>query len=286
MTLCRAASPLLPLLSEEIHRGLTGERSVHLQDWPDAAALPSDPELVARMDRVREVCSAALALRSEQNVRVRQPLAELTVAGAGTAALEPYAALIADEVNVKRVRTTSEIERFASFRLQVNARAIGPRLGAATKEVIAASKRGEWQPAGPGRVRVGGQELGPGEFQLLLVPREGVACQALPGNDAIAVLDLALTDELVDEGRARDVVRAVQQARKEAGLQVSDRIRLALLLPPDWRAAVEHNRDYVAEQTLAAQIGFERGAAGEGASRHSAKLADCELELEISRSQG
>ncbi len=283
VTLCRAASPLLPLLSEEIHRGLTGERSVHLQDWPEVAALPSDPELVAQMDRVREVCSAALALRAEQNVRVRQPLAELTVAGAGAAALEPYAALIADEVNVKRVHFSEEIERFASLRLQVNARAIGPRLGGATKEVIAASKRGEWEPAGPGRVRVGGQELGVGEFELLLVPREGVACQALPGNIAIAVLDLTLTDELIDEGRARDVVRAVQQARKEAGLHVSDRIRLALTLPPEWRAAVERHRDYVAEQTLAAQIGFEPGAAGAGASRHTAKLSDCELQVELLR---
>jgi len=283
VTLCRAASPLLPLLCEEIHRGLTGRRSVHLEDWPDAGALPRDPELVANMDRVREVCSAALALRAEKNVRVRQPLAELVVAGAGAAALSPYAALIADEVNVKRVRTSGEIERFASFRLQVNARAIGPRLGGATKAVIAASKRGEWEPAGPGRVRVGGEELGEGEFQLLLVPKPGIACQALPGNDAIAVLDLALTDALVDEGRARDVVRAVQQARKEAGLRVSERISLALELPPEWRAAVERHRDYVGEQTLAVRIGFERGAAGAGASRHSAKLSDCELALELAR---
>jgi isoleucyl-tRNA synthetase len=283
VTLCRAASPLLPLLSEEIHRGLTGARSVHLEDWPDASRLPRDPELVARMDRVREVCSAALALRAEKNVRVRQPLAELVIAGKSAAALEPYAALVADEVNVKRVRTSTELERYASFRLQVNARAIGPRLGGATKEVIAASKRGEWQPAGEGRVRVGGQELGPGEFELLLVPREGVACQALPGNDAIVVLDVALTDELVAEGRARDVVRAVQQARKEAGLQVSDRIRLALALPPEWQSAVERHRAYVCEQTLATELGFELGAAGQGASRHQAELSDCKLELALAR---
>jgi isoleucyl-tRNA synthetase len=251
--LCRAVSPLLPLLSEEIYRGLTGEESVHLSDWPDPV-VGADTELVAQMDRVREVCSATLALRAAENARVRQPLASLVVAGADNLAIRPYLDLIADEVNVKSVSLSDEIDAFATFGLKINARALGPRLGQATKDVIKAAKQGEWTTLEGGGVEVDGHTLGPDEYSLTLEPREGVACRGLPGNDAIVVLDLGLTPELLQEGMARDVVRVVQQARKEAGLHVADRIRLVLPLQGEWREAVESFRDYVSEHTLATDL--------------------------------
>ena len=254
VVLCRVASPLLPLITEEIYRGLTGEESVHLADWPGELEAAADPALVAEMDRVRDVCSATLALRAAENARVRQPLAELVVAGADNEKIRPYLDLIADEVNVKRVELSEEIDAYATFGLKVNAKALGPRLGKETKVVIAAAKKGEWTSPEEGQVEVAGTVLEAGEFSLTLSPREGIACQALPGNDAIVVLDLALTPELVEEGMARDVVRAVQQARKEAGLHVADRIHLELPLPEDWRRAVENFREYVSEQTLAIEL--------------------------------
>ncbi len=283
VTLCRAASPLLPLVCEEIHRGLTGERSVHLSDWPDASQLPADPELVERMDRVREVCSAALALRAARGARVRQPLAELVVAGAESEALRPYAELIADEVNVKRVVLTAEIEAWATPRLQVNARVLGPRLGGGTQAVIAAARRGEWERLPGGGVRAAGVALAPGEYELLLEPRPGVACEALPTRDALVVLDLELSDELVQEGRARDVVRAVQQARKEAGLHVADRIRLRLSLPEEWGESLERFHAYVAEQTLATEIEAGGGSGREGWHRHEARVGGAPIGVELVR---
>jgi isoleucyl-tRNA synthetase len=222
-TALRAASPLLPLLSEEIFRGLTGEASVHLSDWPAAEKLPSDPALVAAMDRAREVCSAALALRRTHDVRVRQPLRELIVAGAGVEALRPFTALVADEVNVKSVALSAEIDRFATFRLQVNARSVGKRLGKKTQEVIAAAKAGQWKSLDRERVQVAGETLEGADFSLLLEPREGVVCQPLGSNDAIVILDLAIDEGLASEGIARDVVRAVQQARREAEAARIDR---------------------------------------------------------------
>ncbi|HXZ86165.1 MAG TPA: isoleucine--tRNA ligase, partial [Myxococcota bacterium] len=232
----RAASPLLPLISEEIYRGLTGEASVHLCDWPDSASLPSDPALVAAMDRAREVCSAGLALRERFDVRVRQPLRQLLVVGAGVEALRAFAALIADAVNVKAVEFSADIDRYASFRLAVNARVVGKRLGKRTQEVIAAAKGGQWKRLSDGAVEVAGERLAADEFELRVEAREGVVCQPLPANDGIVVLDPAIDDALRQEGLARDVVRAIQQARREAGLHVSDRIRLALELPgDDWR---------------------------------------------------
>ena len=151
---------------------------------------------------------------------------------------------------MKSVELSGEIERYASFRLQVNARTVGKRLGKKTQEVIAAAKAGRWTRRPDGTVEVLGETLGPEDFAILLEPREGVVCQPLPANDAIVMLDLAIDAELLHEGIARDVVRAVQQARREAGLHVSDRIRVALELPADWREAAERFRATLG-QTLA-----------------------------------
>jgi isoleucyl-tRNA synthetase len=281
-TLCRAASPLLPFLTDEIHQGLTGGDSVHLADWPDAASLPAERELVADMDRVREVCSTGFSMRRQEKVRVRQPLRSLTVAGAGVERLRPYLDLVQDEVNVKEVRLSEDIEAFASFRLQVNARAVGPRLGGETKKVIAASKKGDWERDGDAVV-VAGQRLEPGEFEWLLDAKEGVACQALPSGDMIVVLDFALDEALVQEGQARDVVRAIQQARREAGLHVSDRIRIAVDLPDGYRQAVDAFRPYVAENTLADEIQLDGELDGGGASRHATKLGETEVTFALAK---
>jgi isoleucyl-tRNA synthetase len=237
------------------------------------------------MDRVRDVCSAALALRAAENARVRQPLASLTVAGADAERLRPYAHLIADEVNVKELRLTGEIDEYATFRLQVNSRAVGPRLGPDMKKVLSASKAGDWKLLDSGNVECAGFELTPGEYTMLLTPKDGVSCEALPTSDAVVVLDLELTDELVDEGRARDVVRAVQQARKEADLHVSDRIRLALELPADWRAAVERFGDYVREQTLASQLDLD-GSLGDDLFVHEATLGGDTVRIGVARETG
>ncbi|HTO52798.1 MAG TPA: isoleucine--tRNA ligase [Myxococcota bacterium] len=277
----RAASPLLPLISEEIYRGLTGEESVHLCDWPDSAALPSEPELVRAMDRAREVCSAALALRRAHDVRVRQPLRELVIAGADVDGLRPFAELIADEVNVKTVALSAEIERFATFKLAVNARTLGKRLGKKTQEVIAAAKAGRWKQVSPTSVEVAGESLSGDDYQLLLEPRPGVVCQPLASNDAIVILDTTLDETLASEGIARDVVRAVQQARREAGLHVSDRIQLALELPADWRTAAERFQSYIAEQTLATELVL--GAPGPGFTTHSAEVSGELLRVALRR---
>jgi isoleucyl-tRNA synthetase len=283
VTLLRVASPLLPLLSEEIHGGLTRLDSVHLQDWPEASALPADPALVRAMDRAREVCSAALALRRAKDVRVRQPLRRLLVAGADVESLRPFVELIADEVNVKSVELSSEIERHATFRLQVNARTVGKRLGKKTQALIAAAKAGHWKRLADGSVEVEGEILTGDDSTVLLEAREGVVCQPLAANDAIVILDLEIDVALAHEGIARDVVRAVQQARREAGLHVSDRIRLALELPADWREAAERFREYIAEQTLARELVLGPAPAGGGYSVHDSEMSGESLRVAVRR---
>jgi isoleucyl-tRNA synthetase len=281
VTLCRTTAPLLPLVTEAIHRGLTGERSVHLCDWPDVAGWPEERELVADMDRVREVCSTGLSLREAHKLRIRLPLAAVTVAGPGTDRLAPYADLIRDELNVKAVAFAADMAAFGTFQLQVNARAVGPRLGEDMKRVMAASRSGDWQTRPDGRAVVGGVELEEGEFALRLVPNEGVAGAALPGNDAVAVLDVEVTPELEEEGIARDLVRLVQQSRKDADLHVSDRIRLVLVLDQAGEAAVRKHEVYLREQTLAQAVDY--GGSGDGMHASAGKLASGEAKVFLAK---
>ena len=283
-TVCRVTAPLLPLTAEEIWRGLTGERSVHLTDWPVAAELPADAGLVAAMDTVREVCSVASSLRKAAGHRVRLPLADLTVVVDGAEALRPFADIVRDEVNVKQVTFLDAEQAQASDfgvsqRLTVNARAAGPRLGRDVQRVIKASKSGDWSVGDDGTVTCGGVVLAEGEYALETTIDDGGSgfhVTAMVSGGGFVVLDTEVTDDLAAEGLARDLVRAVQQARKDAGLDVADRISLALAGPEVvWKAALAH-RDLIVRETLAGQFGvsmnLEDLAVGDGVSETT--LAD------------
>ncbi|RMI29136.1 isoleucine--tRNA ligase [Nocardia stercoris] len=258
----RLSAPLLPLISEVIWRGLTGERSVHLADWPAADALPHDAELVSAMDEVRSVCSTVLSLRKAKNLRVRLPLAEVTIAAADAQRLAPFAAIVADEVNVKKVDLTTDVAAHGRFELAVNARAAGPRLGKNVQTVIKAVKAGEWSEDADGVVRAAGVELLPEEYTQRLVAAEPESTAALPGNAGLVVLNSEVTEELEAEGWARDVIRDLQETRKSLGLEVSDRITVVLEVPAERKGWAETHRDLIAGEVLATTLTFgEAGAA-------------------------
>lgn len=262
---CRATAPLLPLTTEEVWRGLTGERSVHLTDWPSADDLPADESLVASMDTVRDVCSAGSALRKAANLRNRLPLARLTVVT--DADLTGFGSLVADELNLKAVDVlAADAPEAAAYgvsqRLTVNARAAGPRLGKDVQLAIKGSKSGDWSVADDGTVTAGGLALVEGEYALETVAgssSDDTAIGMLPGGGFV-VLDTAVTAELEAEGTARDLVRAVQQARKDAGLQVSDRIALTLSGPEATLAAARTHEGLIAEETLATSVAYADAA--------------------------
>ncbi|HSP75233.1 MAG TPA: class I tRNA ligase family protein, partial [Cryobacterium sp.] len=244
-TVTRVAAPLLPLVTERIWQGLTGGRSVHLTDWPDAELFPADAVLVTAMDQVRTISSTVLSLRKQAGLRVRLPLATLTVVTADTAALAPFEGILRDELNVKNVRLVELADDSASAygitsRLTVNARAAGPRLGKQVQQVIKAARAGDWSET-DGVVTAGGIELAAGEYELVLQtgPADGSALADAAAADAPALallagggfvlLETQTTPELEAEGFARDLIRAVQDTRKSAGFEVSDRIRLDLV---------------------------------------------------------
>jgi isoleucyl-tRNA synthetase len=267
---CRVVSPLLPLVSEVIWRGLTGERSVHLADWPLVDELPSDTALVETVDRVRDVCSAALSLRTARKLRVRLPLAHMTVAAADADRLDDFADIIRDEVNVKTLHLTTDVQMHARYEIAVNSRVAGPRLGKEMQTVIRAAKAGEWTLTPAGTVVVAGIELQEGEFERKLLPRDAAAMAELPASSGVVVLDTTVTPELAAEGVARDVIRVVQQARREKGLSVSDRIALTIGATDEVSAAVKTFEPLLRSETLALEVNYGsvsdgfRGTAGDG----------------------
>jgi isoleucyl-tRNA synthetase len=141
----------------------------------------------------------------------------------------------------------------ASERLQLVPRELGPRLGGVVQDVIRAHKAGDWTLEGD-VVTVGGHELLEGEYSLELVAGDDRASAGLPGNIGVIALDIDVTDELELEGRARDLIRLVQQARRAADLHVSDRIRLTVVAGPEWIGALSAHRDLVCKETLAVEL--------------------------------
>ncbi len=268
---CRTVAPLLPLTTEAVWRGLTGGRSVHLTDWPLVDELPADPALVAAMDHVRQVCSAALSLRKANKLRVRLPLAKLLVAAEDADALRPFADIVRDEVNVKSVEFTTDVAAHGGFEVAVNARVAGPRLGRDVQKVIKAVKAGDWTTTADGAVVAAGVELLEGEYERRLVAKDSGAAAGLPGGAGLVLLDTDVTDELAREGVARDLVRVVQQARRDAGLAVSDRITLTVDAPDEVTAAAKEHEAFLASETLSTAVryapvpeGFP-GTVGDGA---------------------
>jgi len=256
--LTRLTAPLLPLISEAIHDGLdTGPMSpgasVHLTDWPTVDELPANADLVGTMDLVRDVCSATLSIRKAHQRRVRLPLDSLVVATPDADQLFGFVDLIADEVNVRRVDLTSDVASVAAERLQLVPAKLGPRLGSEVQQVIKAHKDGDWSIV-DGVVTVAGVELFDGEYTLELVAEDDKASAGLGSGAGVVALDVEVTEELEIEGRARDLVRLVQQARRDADLDVSDRIELTVSASEDWIEAVLAHEGLILAETLALKL--------------------------------
>jgi isoleucyl-tRNA synthetase len=258
----RLAAPLLPLITEVIWRGVTGERSVHLTDWPDAGDLPRDPELVADMDLVRAVASTASSLRKAKKLRVRLPLLKLTVAVDNPRRLEPYRDLIADELNVKTVQLTDDIDTYGRFELTVNARVAGPRLGRDVQAAIKAVKAGDAVVNADGTLTAGPAVLQPEEYSSRLVAAEPEYTGALPDGLGLVVLDGTVTPELEAEGWAKDRIRELQDLRKSTGLEVSDRISVVMSVPAERQDWASTHSDLIAREILATS--FELGEPTDG----------------------
>ena len=268
VTMCRAAAPLLPLTLEEIYKNLTGEESVHLATFPttrhprergdpgqhgktlEIPAQGGDDGKIRQMDYIREICNAALSIRNVENIRVRQPLKSLTIFG-NMIEIDKLENIIKDEINVGNIIYKGQ-SADTKYKLEINFPVLGKRLPEKMKQIIAASKKGEWKQ-GENGIEIAGETLILGEYSLKLIPTEEHSA-VLADQFTYVVLDTTITPELEAEGIARDVVRMIQQARKDANLNVSDKIKLYLGADAKTAAAIQSHTNYRMEQTLTSEL--------------------------------
>jgi isoleucyl-tRNA synthetase len=292
VTTAKLLAPFTPFVADEIYTNLDGsEPSVHLCDYPQPDTALIDKGLDFDMAVARRTVELGRAARSQAKIKVRQPLREAVIVAdeRERAAIERLEDLVLDELNVKEVSYVTEAEELAEYEVKPNYRTLGPRFGARMPDVVraveglepasvaAALDRGEAV-----EVRLDGavESLGPEELSLVMLPQPGYQLER-QANYAVA-LKLDLDEELRREGVAREVVHAVQNARKGAGLQVEDRIELALSGDIAVLDAVRDHADYVAGETLATRLDLDGSAAGE-AHTETTKIEGAELAIALKR---
>ena len=241
---CRVIAPFAPFVAEYIFRNLTGGESVHLTSFPTSGAV--DIKIVDDMRRVQSIVSVGKQLREQYKLRNRLPLNSLTVAGAN---MPEYADIIKDELNVKSVVFNETFDDMADSFVYLITPKIGARLGGALRDIIPAVKRGDYEVAGD-KLLAAGHELNSDEFEMRLTVRDGVTGAALPDNTAVVVLDTEVNSDLIAEGLANDALRFIQDMRKAAGLDVSDRIILTYSADPALSIAIEQHKKRIMRDAL------------------------------------
>src|SRR5688500_8100088 len=270
--LTKLLAPFCPFVADAIYENLDGsEPSVHLCDFPEADPALVDLELEAAMAIARETVRLGLAARGHRKLKVRQPLRAAVVVAAGEerASIERMREIVLDELNVKELRFVSEAGELGSYEVKPNYRTLGPRFGKQMPQVAAAIEALEAAHVA-GALRAGHRvaiavdghdpELGPDDLSLAMQPLAGYELER-EGSHAVA-LELELDDELEREGLAREVVHAVQNARKAAGLNVEDRIALTLGGDDELLGAARAHEGYVTGETLATSIAYDGSANG------------------------
>jgi isoleucyl-tRNA synthetase len=277
--LTRLLAPIIPFITEEVWQRVVrpGDsawpESVHLSVWPQVAKELLDPTLSEQMRAARSLAEAGRAARKGSSIRLRQPLGRAYLGLAPGVELPP-ALLdeVAVELNIKRLEPLSSAGEVVDVTVKGNFRPLGARFGKRTqfvaKAIAAADPKAlvaQLRADGQATVVVDGEPtvIEPDEVLVTEAPRSGWVVESQRG--VTIALDIHITAELAAEGIARDVVRVVQQARREAGLEISDRIALTVAAPPDILAAVHTHQDYLAHETLSDAVTLtEAGALDDG----------------------
>jgi isoleucyl-tRNA synthetase len=259
VTITGLLAPFLPFLAEELFQNLVrgvdpeAPESVHHWPYPKADASLRDSELEQSMEWTRLVASLGNAARKGASIRSQQPLPAIRVSGGSTFRELPAwaGALLRDELNVKQVEFVEHLDEAVRQRAEGNPKILGPKYGKDYPRIRAALQSGQFKVI-DGQVHVEGFVLEPDEVTLSFEPAPGYAAGADRG--VLVVLDTTLTPELVTEGRARAAVRLIQDARKQAGFDVSDRIKVRYSASDGVSEAFEQHAAYIRRETLATQL--------------------------------
>jgi isoleucyl-tRNA synthetase len=251
----KIAAPMLPFICDEIyvslaHFGKYGKlQSVHLTEYP-AFEDQSHNKLIKQMDLVREICSSALFIRNEENLKIRLPLNKISLYGKDLEFLESFTDLIKDELNIKNIEIFDDVSMVADYKLKINYRLLGKRLPNSIKEITNLVKEGKWQINSNNKMEIAGLELLTEEYELLLEPKEKKGSGVVSGGNLLILLDINVTQELLTEGIARDLIREIQQARKDGGLHIADRVIVTIVASEILATKLNSFVAYIGSQTL------------------------------------
>ena len=254
--LLKIIAPLSPLVSEKLFMNLNDGKSVHLEDWPDVSGIEPNDKLIEEMDIIRKVVSTSLSIRKINKIRVRQPLNMLKIQSDEGEWIENYFELIKEEVNIKNINIEKIKNSENSVQLKINPRMLGPRIGKKVQECIQLAKAGKWKEEN-GVVIVGDFELEEGEYDIETMINDDPSSQLIEGTNFIIELDLSIDEVLRKEGITRDLIRAVQNTRREKGLDVSDFIRINISGDKDLIDSVNQNLEFFKNQILAKEVIFD-----------------------------
>ena len=273
-TFCKCLAPFAPFISEYIFKNLTGEESVHLQDWSKATS--TDDKILNDMRRVQMIVSTGKQLREQYKLRNRLPLSDATIAGAD---MREYGDIIRDELNVKEVKFVDDIKSVADSFIYLITPKIGARLGGALKDIIPSVKRGDYKIEND-KLVVGEYVLENDEFENRLTVKDGVTGAALPDSTAVVVLNTEINSELVSEGLVNDALRFIQDSRKSANLDVSDRIKLTYSADAALSNAIEVHKKRIMHDALVVEM-----VVGD-ANQFSTQIEDYNFAINIEKVNG
>ncbi len=248
-------APFTPYIADEIYQNLTGEVSVHLADWPKSNGFFIDEKLNKEIHLVRTIVNLGHSVRGKAKIKVRQPLKSVQIAlpeGVAEKLINEQKEVILEELNVKEMAYIKQTGDIIEQSVTPNSKVLGPKYGADVQFIIQEIKQGNYEIVDGNRVKVGSFVLEKDEVEIGFKGKEGFDVEGFDG--IVVALDTVITDDLKREGVARDIVRSIQEMRKEANYEVNDRIYVLILADGEFKKAVTQFADYIKRETLADEL--------------------------------
>jgi isoleucyl-tRNA synthetase len=281
--LSQVMAPVMPMLSESMYRNLTGEESVHLTNWPAFEDNAIDIDLNEEIELIQLIAKLGNAGRSRTKIKTRQPLQKIQLGipeSMRHLIHEDQLAVLREELNVKEIEVVDDPSSIAKMIVRPNAKLLGPKFGKDVQFIIKEAKNGNFEMLEDGSVKVGNFELTPEEFNVGYDSKEGIDIESDHG--VVVALDTTLTPALQREGMARDMIRTIQDLRKEADYKVDDRITVSVVAEGEAGVALDEFKDLVSNETLAKSV--ETKALKSADASKSMKVGDgLEVKIQVKR---
>ena len=254
LNITKVLSPLMPLISEEIYTKLTGGKSVHLLNWPTTNLFPKDDDFLNKMDTIREICSAGLSIRKSNNIRVRQPLEEIILVGENLEWILGFKDYILEEINIKNIIIQKDSDSLYKEKLIIDLRKLGPKLGKNIKDCLEGANNYEWKINEDGTAKIRKYILLEDEYSIEKESIPGTQSEEINKGEIVASLKLELNQELKKEGIARDVLRTIQNKRKDLNFDISDEINVIIWGDIEVQNSIKQFKNYISTNSLAKSI--------------------------------